>query len=767
MPVNPSATFEVRRPGLGLPLDYYMSNGPLDDPEGDVFPSALVDEHTHWRANTITTRERGMLWFINLVTEKPNWTTDVFDDAVVARWRAELDWKVSDVVAREEEGEEQLYRVLRERRLAQIERRRVRRAARRAAREAVLAEQGPAAVQVEAAIRGNRRRARMPSSDESDGTPEEDSDTGPTVKSTTKVDPLRRGFSNEMFDYCIAELRDKATIHDKHGIVSVFDGAGAVFKTDGIPPTLRKALQSASERLEASPDTQDFREGFGGARVRDLIDPSLWPLVYGRTRVLRDRDLTRETCLEAFGSRETIPPAPHPHGPRQASGGEEHDTSFSPLGEAAATEETPDEARHANTRLLSYKFQWLPCEVEVDHEGAHITSYINNLHPVQHSELYTAVEGVLTKTLPLLDAVYDRVMTWDTTWSDELWPLDRWGHGREIDEMSSDPRWQTRIVYEEQSRLCLTPGECSLNDRGICGWHYTPENKRLDERMTNTSDSEEMEKISAIHYTAWQRYEEQWETTHPWKTLEPREYQYLGHRDYRLAGPWFNGKRHLQVIVKMVTITLSPDSPSYPGGQWHVEGTLNERICASSLYYYDMDNITETRLAFRTVANGERIPDHFGCRPGNGFGVYGFDIPASHMGPIVQDLGSIQAREGRLIAFPNAYQHRIEPFQLADNSRPGHRKILAIFLVDPATPIVSTANVPPQQRHWGSLHHLDTSLPPELRDVIYDDLGAPFDRREAFKLRRQLMEERDHLCQTSANINRRRKPPRMPAGHSD
>lgn len=44
---------------------------------------------------------------------------------------------------------------------------------------------------------------------------------------------------------------------------------------------------------------------------------------------------------------------------------------------------------------------------------------------------------------------------------------------------------------------------------------------------------------------------------------------------------------------------LTPEKPDYNGGSWHIEGQLNERICASVLYYYDSENITESFLAFR------------------------------------------------------------------------------------------------------------------------------------------------------------------------
>ena len=46
------------------------------------------------------------------------------------------------------------------------------------------------------------------------------------------------------------------------------------------------------------------------------------------------------------------------------------------------------------------------------------------------------------------------------------------------------------------------------------------------------------------------------------------------------------------------------------------------------------------------------------------------------------------------------YQHCVQPFHLVDPSKPGHRKILALFLVDPHKRIISTANIPCQQKEW-------------------------------------------------------------------
>lgn len=39
-------------------------------------------------------------------------------------------------------------------------------------------------------------------------------------------------------------------------------------------------------------------------------------------------------------------------------------------------------------------------------------------------------------------------------------------------------------------------------------------------------------------------------------------------------------------------------------------------------------------------------------------------------------------------------------FKLQDPTKPGHRRFIALWLVDPHRRILSTANVPPQQKDW-------------------------------------------------------------------
>ena len=164
---------------------------------------------------------------------------------------------------------------------------------------------------------------------------------------------------------------------------------------------------------------------------------------------------------------------------------------------------------------------------------------------------------------------------------------------------------------------------------------------------------------------------------------------------------------------KLATVHLTPDKPGYPGGSWHVEGMMNERIVSTGIYYWDSENITDSRLSFRAAVGDPDYEqnDRNGVRE-----VYGLaDEDAMN-----QVLGSAETRAGRALAFPNIFQHRVDPFRLADPSRPGHRKILAFFLVDPSVTIVSTSDVPPQQ-HWSPTSTMTLEQAKEFRRQLMQE----------------------------------------------
>ena len=112
----------------------------------------------------------------------------------------------------------------------------------------------------------------------------------------------------------------------------------------------------------------------------------------------------------------------------------------------------------------------------------------------------------------------------------------------------------------------------------------------------------------------------------------------------------------------------------------------------------------------------------------------------------IQKIGSVSCDEGRLVTFPNTLQHCVQPFELDDRAKPGHRKIVALFLVDPHVKVISTSMVPPQRKDWGAQRDIDQvleKLPQELKDeVLSYTMDWPMDLDEAKQLRLQLMEER-------------------------
>ncbi|KAF9272152.1 hypothetical protein BGZ88_005132 [Linnemannia elongata] len=120
---------------------------------------------------------------------------------------------------------------------------------------------------------------------------------------------------------------------------------------------------------------------------------------------------------------------------------------------------------------------------------------------------------------------------------------------------------------------------------------------------------------------------------------------------------------------------------------------------------------------------------------------------------VVQRLDGIITKQDRCIVFPNIYQHQVQPFELQDPTRPGSRKILVFFLVNPEE--VSTTFVPPQQAEWHpvieTLQEIEPRLPLEIEQMISELADRPklMELEEAKKYREELMKERKFIVQTT------------------
>ncbi|KAI1279765.1 hypothetical protein F5Y07DRAFT_33076 [Xylaria sp. FL0933] len=495
--------------------------------------------------------------------------------------------------------------------------------------------------------------------------------------------------TEKMFDYCIRELRDKAQEYQNTGLISILDAEVEVVKSDSvIPSSLLDLLKAGVQPLEDVPDhRKDWHPGSDG-KVLDLLHPSLFPMVYGTSRVLPYGKVPLRGCAKLSGDGETYAM------PKRTSG-------------------------HSGKPALVGSTQWLPSDIAWGPAGStRITSYINNLHPDDHTELYTVLEQFVAAAVPLWErCLYTRDFRNNVVFADATTFI--------VDESI-----QPIITTITKPRISQLP----LGDKDF----FFPEGVVFDRSQFQDEGDEDDYRWSDEYYD--------WKIQHRVLTWpEPDDYDPSRARspdmrpDLRTMFP--DG---LQVIFKLANIHLTPSNPEYGGGSLHVEGALNDRIVATAIFYYDCENITESVLTFRHPVDSEEL----GAIPPQGefeslerwLGIQNYD-------PAMQRLGRVITRQGRFIAFPNVLAHQVQPFRLADQSRPGHRKILAMFLVDPHIRILSTSVVPPQRKDWWArevrkIKPFDM-LPTEIFDLIIDFVdGFPMSWEDAVFHRETLMRER-------------------------
>jgi len=454
-------------------------------------------------------------------------------------------------------------------------------------------------------------------------------------------------------------------MHVEDDIVDILNCSANIAKSDAIvPDDLRDALKAAVAPLEDVPDRFKDWHPNSDEKVLDLVHPSLFPLVYGRSRVFAEKCIGLQDCVQFTGKGEVIPTP------------------------------TEDQKRGIGMEHFSTKFQWLPCEVAFAKDGAvEIQSYINNLHPVHHNQLYKVLEKLLAKAIPL--------------WNRVLSGLD------------------------EKRKPRIDP-ECALYD--------FPDGQFSDREPESDDPDEEEDEDAYLEFRDdWIRSHRIVEQPEP-DEYEPRD---LG-TPFDLRESFQN--QGFQVIIKLANIHLTPEKPKYDGGSWHVEGMLNEHICATALYYYDNENITDSHLYFRQKVHADALlSKQYEQNDSESVEVI-YDV--KDYGPAIQEIGGVHTKEGRVLAFPNVLQHCVGPFELADKTKPGHRKIVALFLVDPYIRVLSTANVPPQQRDWwaevlssenSKLGLLSGEI---LQHVVEDVDDFPISFNDAKVIREELMKER-------------------------
>ena len=295
------------------------------------------------------------------------------------------------------------------------------------------------------------------------------------------------------------ELKYKAALFERYDCIETLDG---VFKSDNIiSENLRFALKMAVTPLEDVQEDEKDWHPTSHKKVLDLVHPSIYPLVYGQSRILSDGVCQLDNCIRRCREGQL---------------------------ELLASGKPEDEKRLGSE--WSNRFQWLPSEFDLPPgtQDVKAMSYINNLHPEQHRNLYTIIELIIAKAISLWDLTLTCVMT----------------------DLNSKPRIDMR--GDGWQAATVPP----LYDGGSVEKYWTRH------RAWAASRTIVQPEPGDFHSPEWGLHRQQQASAERNQTpVDLRE-------DFG----------RLQIIIKLANIHLTPEKPEYEGGSWHIEGMANESM---------------------------------------------------------------------------------------------------------------------------------------------------------------------------------------------
>ncbi|KAJ6783610.1 hypothetical protein PWT90_05286 [Aphanocladium album] len=530
--------------------------------------------------------------------------------------------------------------------------------------------------------------------------------------------------TTKAFEFCIQELRNKAKYFRDTGIVPTLDSSNySVVKSDTLfSDQLRAELSKAFDSLRVDQaDNVDWHPN-SNDMVQDLVHPSMYPFIYGKTPFMNEEQVGLQRAIELVGQGKPI------SSPK--TDGERNQSCF------------------VSPQYWSEIFQWLPSNVSFqDDKTVKISSYVNNLHPVKYQGIYQTIEKAIQTAIPLWDQCLKEHRCYHTY--DKVDGVESKGRGQSRFEViekaddSDESLWSDfDLKYYLTADIPISNDDEKELERGHFPFTYI---------FFETVESLEERKTGKPYVAERSRRE----LARDPKALVPEKlayYKWMAAREAILPEPLpfaevdyaskksisdIYAKDGLQIIVKMASIELTPEKPEFPAGGWHLEGMMNEKIVATALFYIDSQNITDSHIAFRAQTS-EYLSDDIqtGQDAYNWLERVHGTCLARSFSECWQPYGDVKTPQGRILAFPNTLQHRVSPFTLQDPTKPGHRRFLALWLVDPHVRVISTANVPPQQKDWWTAEHSNgagaAAAPP----------AGLMTRDEACEQRLKLMEER-------------------------
>jgi hypothetical protein len=288
-----------------------------------------------------------------------------------------------------------------------------------------------------------------------------------------------------------------------------------------VKPELQEALRKAFDKLKAdqaaSPDWHPGTKEM----VQDLVHPSMYPMVYERTRVLKEEAVGVADAIEKWAGKGEIVPK----------------DTWTPSNEDryrynVGSGEVPP-------NFWSDTYQWLPANVAFQDDGSvKFTSYINNLHPNKYPGIYRTIEKLIETSLPMWDQCLALAKDYQT----------REGAGRFV------PRIPVPDTCDDEDVANWSPSEPQEFANVKVNWEEQSQHSYEPEYDDETDAKWKLLRKPVQPSASWLEEDEKIDYT-------PKDSMRLA-KKFRESG--------LQVIVKMASIELTPEKPKFPAGGWHV-----------------------------------------------------------------------------------------------------------------------------------------------------------------------------------------------------
>ncbi|KAJ2507358.1 hypothetical protein IWW47_001141 [Coemansia sp. RSA 2052] len=190
------------------------------------------------------------------------------------------------------------------------------------------------------------------------------------------------------FRYVLDELVYYLSLHSPGSNVRLSAADGVWLSDSLIDIAMINELKNYATILKSTPSCQKDWHPVGKSHILNLIDPSLFPLIYSRSKLCRQPCASPQAALNP-GAPGEFPGSIYKW--HEMLSGSDYYTPPLPLW-------------YIQSDLSN--FSWLPSEFRVADNGAvTIKSYINNLHPIKHAAFYLTIASVFSKFLPLLEQV--------------------------------------------------------------------------------------------------------------------------------------------------------------------------------------------------------------------------------------------------------------------------------------------------------------------------------------------------------------------------